>query len=59
MFFNDDKLRQELVNYFGTAMVNGTPAAMMDLIQAECAPPQTLTDLAEKNGFVLDLYEED
>ena len=59
MFFNDDKLRQDMMDYFGTAMMNGNPAAMMDLIRTERAQTQTLIDLADKNGFSLAIYEED
>ena len=29
---NIDKLRQDLIDYYGTAMSNGFPMAVMDLI---------------------------
>ena len=59
MFFNDDRLRRDMMDYFGTAMVNGNPMAMMELIRTERAQSQTLIDFADKNGFALDIYEED
>ena len=45
-----DSLRDDLTDYFGTAMqVN--PIAMMDLINVQRATPSELENIAINNGF--------
>jgi len=35
----DDKKRKEEMDYYGTAMMNGFPMAVLDLVKAEQMPP--------------------
>ena len=52
-----DKLRKDLEDYYGTAMVSGFPAAVIDLSKAEKASPEELVKTALKEGFDLEDYE--
>ena len=54
-----EELRNQLIDYYGTAMANGNPLAMMDLIQVETASEETLIDYAERNNFLNVFFEED
>ena len=49
-------LREDLKNYFGTAM-QYNPVAMMDLTKVEQASDQEIVKIALNNGFNLDDYE--
>lgn len=51
-----DKLRNDLVDYFGTAM-QYNPVAMMELIKVENASDEELINIALKNGFDLSEYD--
>ena len=51
MCCNNKDLRDELTDYFGTAMCSGNPAAMMDLIQVQEASDEELVSIARENGF--------
>lgn len=51
-----EKLRQDLMDYFGTAMTSGFPMAMMDLSKIERASAQELTDIAAANGIDVRKY---
>lgn len=51
-----EKLRKDLVNYFGTAMMYN-PMAMMELSKVEKASPEELVEIAIANGFNLYDYE--
>lgn len=51
------RLRQALVDYYGTAMVGGLPFAVMDLAAVEDAPPRELIELAQQAGFDIRKYE--
>ncbi len=55
-----DRIRQDLTDYYGTAMFNGNPAAIIDLAKVERASDAELINIARKNGFeVSDDSEED
>lgn len=55
MRHNDDpgteRLRGDLRDYYGTAMFNGNPMAMMELEEVERASRSELDDIARRNGF--------
>lgn len=51
------KLRDDLVEYYGTAMCGGLPMAVLELSQAQSASPQELVELALREGFDLGRYE--
>lgn len=50
-----ERLREDLINYFGSAM-GFFPVAVMDLAKVESASPQELVDIAIKNNFDLNKY---
>lgn len=54
-----NKLRKDLIDYYGTAMYSGFPAAMMELPKIEKASNEELIKLAQKAGFDLRKYEID
>ena len=51
-----DELRDDLINYFGTAM-SCNPIAMADLINVESASDEEIISIALSNGFNLEDYE--
>ena len=51
-----NKLRKDLIDYFGSAMFNGFPVAMMDLSEIERAGEYRLIEIAKENGFDLNNY---
>ena len=51
-----DSLREDLINYFGTAM-QYNKMAMMDLIKVEKASDEEVVNIAIKNGFNIYDYE--
>ena len=51
-----ERLREDLVDYFGTAMFNGFPAAVVDVTQVEMASNEQLIQIAQANGFNLNNY---
>ena len=51
------RLRDDLEDYYGTAMFSGMPTAVIELSQAECASPQELVELSRRAGFDLSDYE--
>lgn len=53
---NIEKLREDLYDYFGTAMINTSPLAMMELTKIEKANIYELIKIAEENGFDLNKY---
>ena len=57
MNVNIDKLRKDLINYFGSAMFMVSPIAMMELARVESATDEELIEIAEANGFDLDEYK--
>jgi hypothetical protein len=52
-----DKLRRDLVDYFGTAMFNSSPMAMFELEKVQRAGGDELIQIALDNGFDLSEYE--
>lgn len=51
-----ERLREDLVDYFSTAMFNGFPAAVIDVTQVEIASNEQLIQIAQSNGFDLNNY---
>ena len=51
-----DRLREDLIDYFGTAMFNGFPVAVMDVTKVEMASNEQLIQIAYQNGFDLNNY---
>ena len=58
MVINGDKLKSDLIDYFGTAMFCSSPMAMMDLERVQRAWGDELIQIALDNGFDLSKYEE-
>ena len=56
MVIDIEKLRKDLMDYFGTAMMYN-PLAIMDLSKVEKASPDELVEIARKKGFDLSKYE--
>ena len=51
-----NRLRKDLIDYYGTASFNGFPAAVMDLSRIERMSDEELIRFALKNGADLDKY---
>ena len=51
------RLRDDLEDYYGTAMFSGMPMAVIELSQAGTASPQELVDMALRAGLDLGRYE--
>ena len=51
-----DKLREDLIDYFGTAM-GTSPIAVMNVAEVESASDRELIRIAAQNGFDLSDYE--
>ena len=51
------KLRDDLENYYGSAMFSGLPMAVVELTQVENASPKELVELSHRAGFDLNDYE--
>lgn len=51
-----ERLREDLKNYFGTAM-QFYPIALIELVEVEQASNEQLEEIAEKNGFDLSDYQ--
>jgi cyanate lyase len=51
-----DKLKEDLMDYFGTAMFAASPMAMMELSRVENARGDDLIQIALDNGFDLEKY---
>lgn len=56
MDVNFDKLREDLIDYFGSAM-GMFSVAMMDVSNVERASEQELIKCAKQNGFDLRQYQ--
>lgn len=52
-----EKLRSDLMDYFGSAMFSGLPMAIVDLSDVEIASNDKLIQIAQKNGFDLTEYQ--
>lgn len=53
-----EKLRKDLIDYFGTA-ISFSPMAIMDLSRVESASDDELVEIAKRNGFDLTKYFKD
>lgn len=53
---NIQKLREDLIDYYGTAMFNGFPQAMMELEEIKRASDEKLLELAINKGINLNDY---
>lgn len=51
------RLRDDMEDYYGTAIFCGMPMAVIELTQAQNASPQELVDMAQDAGFDLSRYE--
>jgi hypothetical protein len=51
-----NRLRRDMKDYYGTAMFNGFPMAVMDLSKVERMSDRELVELAKKNGVDLRKY---
>ena len=50
------KLNEDLIDYFGTAMYNASPLAMIELVKIEKASNQEIIQIAIDNNFDLNEY---
>ena len=51
-----ERLRKDLIDYFGVEMFNGSPQAMIELSRVENASPSELINIAQNNGFNINDY---
>lgn len=51
-----DRLRRDMKDYYGTAMVNASPMAMMDLSKVERASDEQIVKMAQEQGVDLKKY---
>ena len=49
-----ETLRKKLTDYYGTAMLNGNPMAVIQLAEVENASPQDIIKLAEQTGIKIE-----
>ena len=54
-----ERLRRDLIDYFGTAMTNGLGMAEIDISDIQDASPEELIRIARKCGFNIYDYIED
>lgn len=54
-----EKLREDLIDYYGTASYNGFPMAIIELSNVENANNEELINIAIKNNFNLNNYKKD
>ena len=53
-----DRLRRDMKDYYGTAMFNASPMAVLDLSRVEWASDMEIVEMAQKNGVDLSDYIE-
>ncbi len=53
-----DRLRRDMKDYYGTAMFNASPMAVLDLSRVERASDMEIVEMAQKNGVDLSDYIE-
>ena len=51
-----EKLRQDLIDYYGTALFNASPYAIVELQKIENAAYEELIKIAKDNNFDLNKY---
>lgn len=54
--FDYQRLREDLLNYFGTAMINVSFLAINDVTKIEKASDEEILEMAEKYGIDLEKY---
>ena len=54
-----EKLREDLIDYYGTASYNGFPMAIIELSNVENASYEELINIAIKNNFNLNNYKKE
>ena len=54
---NISKLKEDLLNYYGTAMFNASPLAIIGLAKIEKASEDELVQIAIDNNFDLNEYK--
>lgn len=54
---NYEKLRRDLIDYYGSAMYSGFPMAVIEVIDIERASNKDLIKYAQLAGFNLRKYE--
>ena len=57
MTIDIERLRNDIMNYYGTAMAGGFNFAMVDLIKAQTCSDEELIYIARKLNFDLTLYQ--
>lgn len=57
IIIDGNKLKSDLIDYFGTAMFNSSPLAMMELERVQNAWGDELIEIALECGFDLTKYE--
>ena len=55
---NVEKLRNDLIDYYGTAMFNTSPLAIIELSKVEKASNYEIIKIAKNNNFDLNKYIE-
>ena len=53
---NVENLREDLINYYGTAMYNSSPLALIELTKVQNANENELIEIAIKNRIDLNNY---
>ena len=53
-----EQLRNDLIDYYGTAMTGPFPMAVMEVTRVEKASDEELIKIAKKEHFSLDKYQE-
>ena len=53
-----DRLREDLEDYFGTAMFSGNPQAMIELEKVRRASDEAIVSIAQRYGFNINNYVE-
>ena len=56
MIVDIDRLRRDLLNYYGTAMSSGLEMAIINLSEVETASPRRIKEIAEEAGIDLSDY---
>ena len=55
---NIEKLRDDLINYYGTALYNSSPLAIIELSKIERSNDEEIIKIAIENNFNLNKYIE-
>ena len=56
---DEEKLRHDLQDYYGTAAYSGFPMAAMDAMRVNSMSTQELVNKAQRNGFNMSRYVND